>query len=333
MLPTAGGGKALLDMSDSVILLLHHQSWLFQTVKDISVAELCVNRTMLAKFGALPRRRSATGRMDRLCRRFTSPRTRLVRVSQGRSECLGRRRLRQSATNCRHDSLDAESDLRPRTLLNHDCAGHPGADQYTGWDVRQLNADRDSLCQSDPSECGIDGREELRAISIILIRDPSCDARHRALQGRRSVHEVNLDVGAGFDVGDFGFLEIRVDSIRIAVDQGHHRLPLRGKGALRKIEIGNETIDRRAHFSSLEIQGSGIARSNRLLVVGVCRFRLSARGVKVLDTNAAPEGQLQAPLVLFKQHLVLSVRRSERRFVTSIRPFDRSLFALGPASR
>jgi hypothetical protein len=35
-----GGGQALLDTSDTVFLLLDHQSGLFQTVKDISVAEL-----------------------------------------------------------------------------------------------------------------------------------------------------------------------------------------------------------------------------------------------------------------------------------------------------
>jgi hypothetical protein len=35
-----GGGQALLDPSDTVILLLDHQSGLFQTVKDIGVAEL-----------------------------------------------------------------------------------------------------------------------------------------------------------------------------------------------------------------------------------------------------------------------------------------------------
>lgn len=52
VLPT-GGGQALLDTSDSVILLLDHQSGLFQTVKDISVAELRANVTMLAKLATL----------------------------------------------------------------------------------------------------------------------------------------------------------------------------------------------------------------------------------------------------------------------------------------
>ena len=52
VLPT-GGGQALLDTLDSVILLLDHQSGLFQTVKDISVAELRANTSMLAKLAAL----------------------------------------------------------------------------------------------------------------------------------------------------------------------------------------------------------------------------------------------------------------------------------------
>jgi hypothetical protein len=52
VLPT-GGGQALLDPSDSVILLLDHQAGLFQTVKDISVAELRTNTAMLAKLATL----------------------------------------------------------------------------------------------------------------------------------------------------------------------------------------------------------------------------------------------------------------------------------------
>jgi len=52
VLPT-GGGKALLDTSDSVILLLDHQTGLFQTVKDIGVAELRANTIMLAKLATL----------------------------------------------------------------------------------------------------------------------------------------------------------------------------------------------------------------------------------------------------------------------------------------
>jgi len=49
----AGVAKGLLNPDDAVICLLDHQSGLFQTVKDISVAELRANTTMLAKLAAL----------------------------------------------------------------------------------------------------------------------------------------------------------------------------------------------------------------------------------------------------------------------------------------
>jgi nicotinamidase-related amidase len=52
VLPT-GGGKALLDVSDTVFLLLDHQAGLFQTVKDIDVAELRRNTVVLAKLATL----------------------------------------------------------------------------------------------------------------------------------------------------------------------------------------------------------------------------------------------------------------------------------------
>jgi len=52
VLPT-GGGAALLDTSDAVILLLDHQTGLFQTVKDLRVAELRSNTIMLAKLATL----------------------------------------------------------------------------------------------------------------------------------------------------------------------------------------------------------------------------------------------------------------------------------------
>ena len=52
VLPT-GGGQALIDTSDTVFLLLDHQAGLFQTVKDIGVADLRANTTMLAKLATL----------------------------------------------------------------------------------------------------------------------------------------------------------------------------------------------------------------------------------------------------------------------------------------
>jgi nicotinamidase-related amidase len=52
VLPT-GGGAGLLDASDTVFLLLDHQSGLFQTVKDVPIAELRSNVVMLAKLATL----------------------------------------------------------------------------------------------------------------------------------------------------------------------------------------------------------------------------------------------------------------------------------------
>jgi nicotinamidase-related amidase len=52
VLPT-GGGAALIDASDVAILLLDHQAGLFQTVRDVGVAELRANTVMLAKLATL----------------------------------------------------------------------------------------------------------------------------------------------------------------------------------------------------------------------------------------------------------------------------------------
>jgi len=48
-----GGGRALLDPTDTALLLLDHQSGLFQNVKDISITELRANTTALAKLAAM----------------------------------------------------------------------------------------------------------------------------------------------------------------------------------------------------------------------------------------------------------------------------------------
>ena len=49
----SGGGQALIDASDTVFLLLDHQAGLFQTVKDIGIAELRANTVMLARLATL----------------------------------------------------------------------------------------------------------------------------------------------------------------------------------------------------------------------------------------------------------------------------------------
>ena len=43
----------LLDPADTVILLLDHQNGLFQTVKDVPLAELRTNTVVLAKVAKL----------------------------------------------------------------------------------------------------------------------------------------------------------------------------------------------------------------------------------------------------------------------------------------
>jgi len=51
--PTEAARQVLLDPNDTVILLLDHQTGLFQTVKDIPVAELRANTIVLARIGEL----------------------------------------------------------------------------------------------------------------------------------------------------------------------------------------------------------------------------------------------------------------------------------------
>jgi nicotinamidase-related amidase len=49
----SGGGATLLDPADTLVLLLDHQSGLFQTVKDIPVADLRRNVEMIARLCTL----------------------------------------------------------------------------------------------------------------------------------------------------------------------------------------------------------------------------------------------------------------------------------------
>jgi nicotinamidase-related amidase len=51
--PSEAAAQVLLDPNDTVVLLLDHQTGLFQTVKDIPVAELRANTVVLAKIAAL----------------------------------------------------------------------------------------------------------------------------------------------------------------------------------------------------------------------------------------------------------------------------------------
>jgi nicotinamidase-related amidase len=51
--PSAAAREALLDPHDSVMLLLDHQTGLFQTVKDVPIRELRANAVVLAKIAEL----------------------------------------------------------------------------------------------------------------------------------------------------------------------------------------------------------------------------------------------------------------------------------------
>jgi hypothetical protein len=70
-----GGGKALINVDDTALLLLDHQAGLFQTVKDITVAELRANVMALTRIATLLNCRSSqrprflTGRTVPLCRK------------------------------------------------------------------------------------------------------------------------------------------------------------------------------------------------------------------------------------------------------------------------
>ena len=49
----SGGGRALINVDDTALLLLDHQDGLFLTVKDITVAELRANVIALARIATL----------------------------------------------------------------------------------------------------------------------------------------------------------------------------------------------------------------------------------------------------------------------------------------
>ena len=151
---------------------------------------------------------------------------------------------------------------------DNDRAGHSRADQHPFRHLRQTNADGNALREPDPGERGVYRRKQLRTIAVVLVGNASRYAHDASLQRGGSVHQMDLGGVAGSDMRDFGFLEIGLDPIRIAVDQRKHGLALDGIDAFRKAQVGDETIDRRPHFGSLEVQSGKVARRNRLLVAG-----------------------------------------------------------------
>ena len=90
----------MLDPEDSIICLLDHQSGLFQTVKDIGIAELRANTTMLAKLANLleiPRPhvgfRTAGTQWPAHAGDPRGSAARGLCAAQGRNQCMGQRRV------------------------------------------------------------------------------------------------------------------------------------------------------------------------------------------------------------------------------------------------
>ena len=104
--------RALLDPDDSVLLLLDHQAGLFQTVKDISIAELRANTIMLARLSALlniPLITSASvpdGPNGPLMPEIALRAECDVRPEEGRNQCVGQRRPRQDGSRHRSRHVD-----------------------------------------------------------------------------------------------------------------------------------------------------------------------------------------------------------------------------------
>jgi hypothetical protein len=97
VLPT-GGRQGLIDPSDSGMLLLDHQSGLFQTVKDIGIVELRNNTIMLAKLAKLYAPVAPT---------YAAARGRQTTGTGGAVACLGRKHL--------HGLADRRNAALPRS--------------------------------------------------------------------------------------------------------------------------------------------------------------------------------------------------------------------------
>ena len=128
----SGGGQALLDPSDTVLLLLDHQTGLFQTVKDIGITELRTNTAMLAKLATMfniPVITTASepnGPNGPLMPEIAGGPECDLRAPQGRSECLGQPGFRQ------HRAQDRPEDPDHRGRLDQRLRHVPGARRQGG---------------------------------------------------------------------------------------------------------------------------------------------------------------------------------------------------------
>ena len=92
----------------------------------------------------------------------------------------------------RHEVLDADADFGRRAFLHDHGAGHSDADQHAWRHLGEAKPDGYTLCQSDPCECRVDGRQELRTVAIILVGDSSRYAEDGSLQrGDPSISRIS----------------------------------------------------------------------------------------------------------------------------------------------
>ncbi len=129
----SGGGQALLDPSDTVLLLLDHQTGLFQTVKDIGIVELRTNTAMLAKLAVMhgiPVITSASepnGPNGPLMPEIAQVAPQCdLRAPQGRGQCLGQPGLRG------HGAQDRPQDPDHRRRLDQRLRHVPGPRRQGG---------------------------------------------------------------------------------------------------------------------------------------------------------------------------------------------------------
>jgi len=182
---------------------------------------------------------------------------------------------------CRH-MLDGSSDMGLCGTIQHHRAGHSRADQGILRYVSQAHADGDALCQSHPREGWIDSGQEFGAIAIILIGNASCDALDPLLQNGAAVHEANPHCRSRPDLRDLGFLEVRIDPVGVAIDQGQGRLALRRVVTRLHVQVRNEAVHSSQHLGSFEIERGNVAGRYRLLVACFGLIRLMARCPRLL---------------------------------------------------
>src|SRR5207247_9249846 len=91
-----------------------------------------------------------------------------------------------------------------------------------------------------------DAGEQLGAVLAVRAADDARDAIDLSLQGAGAAHQADLHERAGNNASNLCFLEISVDAIGLAVNQGHDALSLGRIGArCEVVEVRHEAVDGR----------------------------------------------------------------------------------------